>query len=90
MSQISKMTVSLFSGFYDNEPVGRQLKEVVDLATSDNIRKQTEEIRRLRALANSPSTDIEKAMKAKEDAMKMKKKLSSFLTNVYCEYGEEA
>lgn len=89
MTKILNLQVSLFSGFYDNEPVGRQLKEVVDLATSDNIRKQTEEIRRLRALANSPSTDIEKAMKAKEDAIKMKKKLSSFLTNVYCEYGKK-
>ena len=86
---MSEITVSLFSGFYDNEPVGRQLKEVVDLATSDNIRKQTEEIRRLRALANSPSTEIGEAMKAKEDAAKMKKKLSSFLTNVYCEYGKK-
>ena len=89
MDNILNIPISLFSSFYDNEPVGRQLKEVVDLATSDNIRKQTEEIRRLRALANSPSTEIGEAMKDKEDAIKMKKKLSSFLTNVYCEYGKK-
>ena len=59
MNEILTRQVSLLSGFYDNEPVGRQLKEVVDLATSDNIRKQTEEIRRLRALANDSSTPIE-------------------------------
>ena len=87
--EILNIQVSLFSGFYDNEPVGRQLKEVVDLATSDNIRKQTEEIRRLRALANSPSTEIGEAMKAKEEAKKMKMKLTSFLTNVYCEHGKK-
>ena len=86
---ILNIPISLFSGFFDNEPMGRALKEVVELATSENCKKQTEEIRRLRALKHNPSTKIGEAMKAKEDAMKMKKKLSSFLTNVYCEYGKK-
>lgn len=89
MNEILNLQVSLFSGFYDNEPVGRQLKEVVDLATSENCKLQTEEIRRLRALANSPSTEIGEAMKDKKKAITMKKDLPSFLTNVYCEHGKK-
>ena len=69
--------------------MGRALKEVVELATSENCKKQTEEIRRLLALAHSPSTKIGEAMKAKEEAKKMKMKLTSFLTNVYCEHGKK-
>ncbi|MGM9796720.1 MAG: DUF3987 domain-containing protein [Parabacteroides sp.] len=89
MYNITEIQVSLFSSFFDNEPLGRPLKEVVELATSENSKRQTEEIRRLRALANSHSTPIGEAMKAKKDAMKMKKTLSSFLTNVYCEHGKK-
>lgn len=89
MDNILNIPISLFSGFYDNEPLKRPLKEVADLATSENCKWQTEEIRRLRALAHTSSTPVEEAMKAKEGAMKIKRKLSSFLTNVYCEHGKK-
>ncbi|MGM9755372.1 MAG: DUF3987 domain-containing protein [Parabacteroides sp.] len=89
MNEFLNLQVSLLSGFYDNEPIGKKLKEVVNLATSENCKKQTEEIRRLRTLAHSSSTPIEEAMKVKDDAMKMKRKLASFLTNVYCEHGKK-
>ena len=69
--------------------MGRALKEVVELATSENCKKQTEEIRRLLALKHNPSTKIGEAMKAKEMAKKMKMNLPSFLTNVYCEHGKK-
>lgn len=88
-NNILETKVSLFSGFFDNEPLGRALKEVVELATSENCKKQTEEIRRLLALKHNPLTKIGEAMKAKEDADRMKRKLPSFLTNVYCEHGKK-
>lgn len=89
MDNILNIPISLLSGFYDNEPMERALKEVVELATSENCKKQTEEIRRLLALKHNPSTKIGEAMKAKEVAKKMKMNLPSFLTNVYCEHGKK-
>lgn len=89
MNNVLDFIVSFFASFFDNEPIGRALKEVVNLALSESVKKLTIEIRRLRGIANDSNTPIDQALTAKNQADKLKKILPSFLTDVYCEHGKK-
>jgi len=88
MDNVFAFIVSFFANFYDNEPVGRALKDVVNLAMSESVKRLTLEIRRLRGIANDETSPIDQALDAKNKADKMKKSLPSFMTNVVCEHGK--
>lgn len=89
MNSVLGIIVSFFASFFDNEPIGRALKDVVNLAMSESIKKLTLEIRRLRVIAKDKDTPIDQALEAKNKADKLKKSLPSFLTDVYCEHGKK-
>lgn len=89
MNNVLATSVSFYASFFDNEPIGRALKDVVNLAMSESVKKQTLEIRRLRAIAKDKNTPIDQALEAKNKADKLKKSLPSFLTDVYCEHGKK-
>lgn len=89
MNNVLENSVSFFANFFDNEPIARALKDVVNLAMSEYITKLTLEIRRLRAIAKDKDTPIDQALEAKNKADKLKKSLPSFLTDVYCEHGKK-
>jgi len=88
MDNVLTFIVSFFASFYDNEPIGRSLKNVINLALSEPVKRLTLEIRHLRGIANDETTPIEKALDAKNKADKQKKGLPSFMTNVVCEHGK--
>lgn len=89
MNNALATNVSVFGSFYDNQPIGRALKDVVNLAMSEPVKKLTLDIRRLRGIANDKGTPIDQALEAKNKADKLKKGLPSFLTDVYCEHGKK-
>lgn len=89
MNNVLEIIVSFFASFFDNEPIGRALKEVVNLAMSESVKNLTLDIRHLRSIANDKGTPIDQALAAKNQADKLKKSLPSFLTDVYCEHGKK-
>lgn len=89
MNNVLAFIVSFFASFFDNQPIGRALKDVVSLAISESVKRLTLEIRRLRGIANNSNTPIEQVIAAKNQADKLKKNLPSFLTDVYCKHGKK-
>lgn len=89
MNNVLENKVSCLANFYDNEPIGRALKDIVGLATSEAVKKLTLDIRHLRSIANNSNTPIVQALDAKKKADNLKKNLPSFLTDVYCEHGKK-
>ena len=86
---LEQLQVSFFSNFFDNEPLVRTLKDVPELAASEDMKRLTDSIRCYYAEANSEASSADKAMKAKEQVKKLKQKLFSFLTDVVCENGKK-
>lgn len=89
MNKVFDTNVSLVASFYDNQPINRSLMDVVSLAMSESVKKLTQEIRHFRGIANDKNAPVEQVMEAKNKADKLKKKLPSFLTDVYCEHGKK-
>lgn len=83
-----QIKISFFGNFYDKQPMVRTLADVLILAASEPVKKQTLEIRRLRAMASDEATPIGIALEAKNNADRIKKNLPSFMTNVLCEHGK--
>lgn len=86
---LGNQKVSFLSNFFDNEPHLRSLKEVTELAQSDDMKRLTDEIRHLHAIANDENTPANVAMNAKNNRQKLKQNLYSFLTDVVCEHGKK-
>ena len=89
ITALGELKVSFFSSFFDNEPLVRTLKEVTELANSDEMKRRTDSIRNLYTVANSESTPAATAMKAKDERNRQKQKLYSLLTDVVCEHGKK-
>ncbi len=88
MTDIFDIQVSYLGTFYDNEPLIRTMRDVVEMMNSSECRRLTAQIRELKAKAENPATPIADATKAKEQADKLKRQLPSFMTNVVCRDGK--
>lgn len=89
VANVADVHISLYTSFYCNDPMYRKIREIAELAKSDAVKSQTENYRQLLQTAENEATAVDKAVRAKEDAKKVKQKLPAFLTNVYCENGKK-
>lgn len=88
-SNLENIRVSIFNGCFSNEPMTRKLSDVATLALSEDIKARTNEVRRLKTMADDQTIDISNSLQAKTKADNMKKSMPTFLTNVFCEHGKK-